>query len=70
MIMACKDYQEMSRATFDPVVIEISCLDEQITDLERVEAESLEGITEMKMETNAVEAEPSKGTNIYNHNYA
>ena len=70
MIMECKEYQEMSRAIFDRVVIDISCLDEQITDLERVEAESLEGIAKMKMETKAVEAELSKGTKIYNYNYA
>jgi hypothetical protein len=36
-IIACKDYQEMNRATFDQVTIDISRLVEQITDLERVE---------------------------------
>ena len=68
MIMECKECQEVSRATFDQV--DISFLDEQITDLERVEAESLEGIAKMKMETKAVEAELSKGTKIHNYNYA
>ena len=70
IIMECKESPEMSRATIDRVVIDISCIDEQITDLERAEAESLEGIAKIKMETKAVEAELSKGTKIYNYNYA
>jgi len=69
-IIECKEYQEMNRATFDQVVTDISRLVEQITDLERVETESLEGIAKMEMEIKAVEAELSKETKIYNFNYA
>jgi len=69
-IIECKEYQEMNRATFDQVVTDISRLVEQITDLERVETESLEGISKMEMEIKAVEAELSKETKIYNYNFA
>merc|ERR1719359_901603 len=69
-IIACKEYQDMNRATFDQVVTDISRLVEQITDLERVETESLEGIAKMEMEIKAVEAELSKETKIYNYNFA
>merc|ERR1719174_2641217 len=69
-IIECKEYQEMNRATFDQVVTDISRLVEQITDLERVETESLEGIAKMEMEIKAVEAELTKETQIYNLNYA
>jgi len=67
-IIECKEYQEMNRATFDQVVTDISRLVEQITDLERVETESLEGIAKMEMEIKSVEAELSKETKIYNFN--
>merc|ERR1719247_3091393 len=69
-IIECKEYQEMNRATFDQIVTDISRLVEQITDLERVETESLEGIAKTEMEIKAVEAELSKETKIYNYNYA
>jgi len=69
-IIECKEYQEMNRATFDQVVTDISRLVEQITDLERVETESLEGIAKMEMQIKDVEAELSKETKIYNYNYA
>ena len=52
------------------VVTDISRLVEQITDLERVETESLEGIAKMEMEIKAVEAELSKETKVYNYNFA
>jgi len=68
-IIQCKDYQEMNRATFDQITTDISRLVEQITDLERVETESLEGIAKTDMEIKAVEAEMSKETKIYNYNY-
>jgi hypothetical protein len=69
-IIECKEYQEMNRATFDQVVTDISRLVEQITDLERVETESLEGIAKSEMQIKDVEAEMSKETKIYNYNYA
>merc|ERR1719276_567535 len=69
-IIECKEYQEMNRATFDQVVTDISRLVEQITDLERVETESLEGIAKMEMQIKDVEAELSKETKIYNYNFA
>jgi len=69
-IIECKEYQEMNRGTFDQIVTDISRLVEQITDLERVETESLEGIAKMEMEIKAVEGELSKETKIYNFNFA
>jgi hypothetical protein len=69
-IIECKEYQEMNRGTFDQIVTDISRLVEQITDLERVETESLEGIAKMEMSIKDVEAELSKETKIYNYNYA
>jgi len=69
-IIECKEYQEMNRGTFDQVVTDISRLVEQITDLERVETEALEGIAKMEMQIKDVEAELSKETKIYNYNYA
>merc|ERR1719265_3123530 len=69
-IIECKEYQEMNRATFDQVTIDISRLVEQITDLERVETESLEGIAKTEMQIKEVEAELSKETKIYNYNFA
>jgi len=69
-IIECKEYQEMNRGTFDQIVTDISRLVEQITDLERVETESLEGIAKMEMEIKGVEAELSKETKIYNFNNA
>merc|ERR1740117_2342140 len=69
-IIECKEYQEMNRATFDQVTTDISRLVEQITDLERVETEAVEGIAKMDMEIKAVEEEMSKETKIYNYNYA
>jgi len=69
-IIECKEYQEMNRATFDQVTTDISRLVEQITDLERVESEAVEGIAKMESEIQAVEDEMSKETKIYNYNYA
>jgi len=69
-IIECKEYQEMNRATFDQVVTDISRLVEQITDLERVETESLEGIAKTEQQIKEVEEELSKETKIYNYNYA
>jgi hypothetical protein len=69
-IIECKEYQEMNRATFDQIVTDISRLVEQITDLERVETESLEGIAKTEMNIKSIMDEMSKETKIYNYNYA
>lgn len=69
-IIECKEYQEMNRATFDQVTTDISRLVEQITDLERVETESLEGISKTEMQIKDVMGEISKETKIYNYNFA
>jgi len=69
-IIECKEYQEMNRATFDQVVTDISRLVEQITDLGRVETESLDGISRSEMEIKGVEDELGKETQVYNLNYA
>ena len=52
----------MNRATFDQVVTDISSLVEHITDVERIETESLEGIANMEFSIKEVEAELSKAT--------
>ena len=49
---------------------DISRLVEQITDLERIETESLEGIAKMEFSIKEVEAELSKETKIYMFHYA
>ena len=59
----------MNRAFFNEVVTDISCLVQQITCLERVEIESLEGIANMEMDGDRC-FRGSKETKIYNHNYA
>jgi len=69
-IIECKEYQEMNRQTFDQITTDISRLVEQITDLERVETESLEGIQKTDMEIKAVEDEIEKETKVYNYNNA
>ena len=69
-IIECKEYQEMNRATFDQITTDISRLVEQITDLSRVETESMEGIAKMEMEIHAVEEELGKETGIFNLNNA
>ena len=69
-IIECKEYQEMNRGTFDQVTTDISRLVEQVTDLERVETEAVEGISKTDMGIQAVEDEISKETKIYNYNYA
>ena len=56
-IIACKEYQVMNRATFDQVVTDIARLMVQLTDLERIETESMEGIAKMEAEIKAVEDE-------------
>ena len=60
----------MNRATFDQFVTDSARLVEQITDLERIETESMEGIAKMEAEIKAVEEELTKETLIYNVNYA
>ena len=65
MIMECKEYQEVSRATFDQV--DISFLDGQITDLERVEAESLEGIAITDLESVEIESLDGIAKSFSNH---
>ena len=69
-IIACKEYQVMNCATFDQVVTDIARLVEQITDLKRIETESMEGIAKMEAEIKAVEEELTKETLICNDNYA
>ena len=54
-IIECKGCQEVNRDTFDHVVTDISRLVDQITDLERIETESLEGIAKMEASIKPVE---------------
>ena len=59
--IACTEYQETKRATFDQVVADIAMLVGQITDLERIETESIEGIAQLEAGTKAVETIIRKG---------
>lgn len=69
-IIECKEYQEMNRATFDQVVIDMSRLAEQITDLQRIETESSLSIAKFDMEIRAVHDSMERETRIYNYNRA
>lgn len=48
-IIECKEYEEQNRGTYSAVMADISRLVEQITDLERISTESLEGINSKDM---------------------
>merc|ERR1719272_2420968 len=65
-IIECKEFEEQNRGTFEQVVSDISRLVEQISDLQRVETESMAGIAQMEQELQDVEATLAEETKIYN----
>jgi len=69
-IIECKEYEEQNRGTFDQVTSDISRLVEQISDLQRLETEAENGITQKEQEILDVEAEISKETSTYKSIYA
>jgi uncharacterized protein YegL len=64
-IIQCKEFEEQNRGTYDQVNTDISRLIEQITDLERIEAESLHGIFTKEKEILDVEKELERETQEY-----
>lgn len=69
-IFKCKGFQEMNRENFAQVTRDIMRLIEQINDMERIEAESIEGISTKEQEIMDVEATLAKETKLYNIEYA
>jgi len=53
-IMECKGFEDMNRENYGQVTRDIARLIEQINDLERIEAEAVEGINQKDMEIKAV----------------
>merc|ERR1712100_577202 len=68
-IFKCKGFQEMNRENYGQVTRDITRLIEQINDLERIEAESIEGIAQKEQEIKDVEELMSKETTAYNTEY-
>ena len=69
-IMECKGFEDMNRENYGQVTRDIARLIEQINDLERVEAEAVEGINTKDMEIKDVEALIDQETKEYNAEYA
>jgi hypothetical protein len=69
-IMECKGFEDMNRENYGQVTRDIARLIEQINDLERIEAEAVEGINMKDMEIKGVEELIDKETKEYNAEYA
>jgi len=69
-LMECKGFEDMNRENYGQVTRDIARLIEQINDLERVEAEAVEGISAKDMEIKTVEDLLEKETSAYNAEYA
>lgn len=69
-IFECKGFQEMNRENYAQVTRDIMRLIEQINDLERIEAEAIEGISQKEQEIHDVEELLAKETKLYNIEYA
>merc|ERR1719183_1686882 len=65
-IIECKEFEEQNRGTFEQVTTDISRLIEQISDLQRLETESMSGIEQMEQELAAVEATLAEELKIFN----
>merc|ERR1712048_509815 len=69
-IFKCKGFQDMNRENFAQVTRDIMRIIEQINDLERIEAESIEGIAQKEQEILDAEAVLAKETKLYNIEFA
>lgn len=69
-IMVCKGFEDMNRENYGQVTRDIARLIEQINDLERIEAESVDGIAQKEDEIRDVEALLDKETKAYNTEFA
>jgi hypothetical protein len=64
-LIACKEFEDKNRGTFEQVMTDIARLAEQIADLERLKAETTEMIGDKELEILALVAELKKETDIY-----
>jgi len=69
-IFECKGFEDMNRATYGQVTRDIMRLIEQINDLERVESEAIEGISQQEQKIIELEAYLAHETKLYNMEYA
>jgi len=69
-IFKCKGFQDMNRENYGQTTRDIMRLIEQINDLERIESEAIEGISQKEQEILDIEALLSKETKLYNLEYA
>jgi len=69
-IIECKEFEEQNRGTHAQVTSDISRLVEQISDLQRLETESMAGITQTDQEISDVEATLAEEQKIYDQIYA
>jgi len=69
-IMVCKGFEDMNRENYGQVTRDISRLIAQINDLERIEAEAIDGIAQKEQEIIDTEALLDQETASYNAEYA
>jgi len=69
-IIECIEFEEQNRGTFDQVTTDISRLVEQISDLQRIETESIDGIASSEQQILDVEASLAEEKKIYDQIYA
>merc|ERR1719454_2502802 len=69
-IMVCKGFEDMNRENYGQVTRDIARLIAQINDLERIEAEAVDGIAAKEQEILDVEALLDQETASYNAEYA
>jgi len=69
-IFKCKGFAEMNRENYAQVTRDIMRIVEQINDLERIEAEAIEGISQKEQEIIDAEAILAKETKLYNIEFA
>jgi len=69
-IIECKEFEEQNRGTYAQVTTDISRLVEQISDLQRLDTESMAGITQTEQEISDVEATLEEEQKIYRQIYA
>lgn len=69
-IIECKEFEEQNRGTFDQVTTDISRLVEQISDLQRIESESINGIAATEQQIEDVEASLAEEKKVYDQIYA
>ena len=64
-IIECKEFEEQNRGTFDQVTTDISRLVEQISDPQRIESESIDGIAATEQQISDVESTLAEEKKVY-----